>query len=84
MVQLLKMRNAAGAPMLGRYGAAAEWWGDRWDLLLERVETGAVDWSDEHGALGDEGLAQLDLPDASRDVDRLIVRNNPDEGPKGR
>jgi hypothetical protein len=84
IVQLLKMRNRAGAPMLGRYGAAAEWWGDRWDLLIERVETGPVDWSDEHAALGEEGLAKLALPDAAREVDQLVERNAPDERPGGR
>ena len=84
IVQLLKMRNRAGAPMLGRYGAAAEWWGDRWDLLLERVETGSVDWSDEHGALGEQGLARLGLPDGAREADQLVERNAPDERHNGR
>ena len=84
ILQLLKMRNRAGAPMLGRYGAAAEWWGDRWDLLLERVETGAVDWSDERAAIGEAGLAKLELPDAEREADRLIARNAPDEPSAGR
>lgn len=42
-VALLTMRNRAGAPMLGRFGAAAEYCSERWDTLLERVETGAVD-----------------------------------------
>jgi hypothetical protein len=84
IVQLLKMRNRGGAPMLGRYGAAAEWWGDRWDALLERVETGSVDWSDEQAALGEAGLAKLELPDAEREADRLIARNAPDEPSAGR
>lgn len=83
-VALLAMRNRAGAPMLGRYGAAAEWWGDRWDALLERVETGSVDWRDERAALGEAGLARLELPDAEHEAERLIARNLPDDRPRGR
>jgi hypothetical protein len=78
MMQLLKMRNRAGAPMLGRYGAAAEYWGDRWDELLQRIETGAVDWSDEHAALGPDKLAALGVPDAEREVALIAARNAPD------
>jgi hypothetical protein len=68
--------------MLGRYGAAAEYYSERWDLLLERVETGSVRWDDEYDALGDVERAQLDLPDEKRTVDMIIARNLPDE-PKG-
>jgi hypothetical protein len=81
-VALLAMRNRAGAPMLGRYGAAAEYWGDRWDMLLRRVETGAVDWSDEHRALGEVKLIEGGLPDEEGEVQRLIARNAPDVRPK--
>lgn len=84
IVQLLRMRNRAGAPMLGRYGAAAEWWGDRWDALLERVETGAVDWSDERAALGEAGLRQLGVPDEESELKLLELRNTPDDKPNGR
>ena len=83
-VALLAMRNRAGAPMLGRYGAAAEWWGDRWDALLERVETGAVDWSDEAAALGEAGLARLGVPDTAAEAERIIARNLPDDLPARR
>ena len=69
--------------MLGRYGAAAEWHGERWDALLERIETGSVDWSDEHKALGPEGLARLELPDAEREQQLIIQRNMPDDDGKG-
>lgn len=43
-VALLAMRNRSGAPLLGRYGAAAEYYGERWDALLERVHLGPADW----------------------------------------
>lgn len=84
MVQLLKMRNRVGVPMLGRYGAAAEYWGENWDTLLQRVETGAVDWSDEKTALGEDGLKQLDLPDNERELKLIEMRNLPDEVPPKR
>jgi hypothetical protein len=80
-VSLLAMRNRAGAPMLGRYGAAAEYWGDHWDPLLERIETGSVTWSDEHAELGEAGLAALGVPDAEREANLIIARNLPDERP---
>lgn len=80
-VALLAMRNQVGAPMLGRYGAAAEYWGDRWDALLERVETGSTDWSDECAELGPAGVARLELPDAASEAERIIVRNLPDDRP---
>ena len=44
---LLARRNAAGAQRLSRYGAAAEFWSERWDQLLERVAEGPVAWEDE-------------------------------------
>lgn len=47
---LLARRNAAGAQRLSRYGAAAEFWSERWDQLLERVEEGAVVWEGEEAA----------------------------------
>jgi hypothetical protein len=83
MVQLLRMRNRAGAPMLGRYGAAAEFWSENWEQMVHRVETGSVTWDDEKTALGEAELAKLELPDAKRDADLIIARNLPDE-PKGR
>jgi hypothetical protein len=83
IVALLKMRNQVGVPMLGRYGAAAEYHGEHWDALLERVETGSVDWSDERAALGEEGLKQL-VPDKERELKLIELRNLPDDGPKRR
>ena len=49
-----------------------------------RVETGSVTWDDERSALGPRELAKLELPDEKEQIDRIIVRNMPDEGPKGR
>ena len=73
------MRNRFGAPMLGRFGAAAEYWGEHWDALLERVATGPVDWSDEQQALGEQERQRLELPDGEREIERLIARNRPDD-----
>ena len=78
-VALLKMRNREGAPLMVRYGAAAEYYSERWDALLERIETGSVDWSDEYAALGPDGVARLELPDDKAQVDALIVKHLPDE-----
>jgi hypothetical protein len=82
MVQLLKLRNRAGAPMLGRYGAAAEFWSENWEQLIDRVATGPVTWDAESEALGEADRVALDLPDRTRQLDRIIARNMPDE-PKG-
>jgi hypothetical protein len=84
IVQLLKLRNREGAPMLGRYNAAAEYFSEDWERMTQRVETGSVTWKDEQDALGPEERARLSLPDARQRVDRIIERNTPDEGPKGR
>jgi hypothetical protein len=46
---LLARRNNVGAQRLGRYGAAAEFWSERWERMLEHVETGPVVWLDDHG-----------------------------------
>ena len=54
IVPLFKMRNQVGAPMLGRYGAAAEFWSEHWDALLRRIETGAARWDDERQALQEQ------------------------------
>ena len=82
MVSLLKMRNRVGVPMLGRYGAAAEYHSEHWDALLERVRTGSADWSDEHAALGEDGLKRLEMHDNERELKLIELRNRPDEGPK--
>jgi hypothetical protein len=84
IIGLLKLRNRAGAPMLGRYGAAAEYWSENWDRLLHRVETGSVTWDDERQELGPDELARLDLPDEEKKIDQIIVRNLPDDPPQRR
>ena len=48
-VFLLARRNAQGAQRLSRYGAAAEFWAERWEKMLEQVEEGPVVWTDAHG-----------------------------------
>ena len=48
-IYFLSRRNVAGAQRLGRYGAAAEFWSERWDRLLEQVEHGPVEWTGENG-----------------------------------
>ena len=80
---LLRLRNRAGAPMLGRYNAAAEYWSEHWEQMVHRVETGGVTWDEEYRALTPEERAQLDLPDEDRKVDELRLRNLPDEPAKG-
>jgi len=47
---LLARRNAVGAQQLGRYTAAAEFWSERWDRMLDRVEHGPALWTYEDGA----------------------------------
>jgi hypothetical protein len=71
-VALLAMRNRYGAPQMGRYGAAAEWWSERWDAMLQRVETGSIDWRDEQRALGKP-------VDEETQVQALIDKHAPDE-----
>jgi hypothetical protein len=73
-VAMLAMRNRYGAPLMGRYGAAAEWWSERWDAMLQRVETGSIDWQDEQRALG-EPL------DEDKHVAALMDKHAPDDGP---
>ena len=48
-VFLLSRRNAFGAQRLGRYGAAAEFWSERWDAMLARVAEGPVSWRGPRG-----------------------------------
>ena len=58
-VFLLSRRNAQGAQRLSRYGAAAEFWSDRWEKMLELVEHGPVVWQDEDGEPARDDDAKL-------------------------
>lgn len=80
-VALLGMRNRFGTPM-GRYGAAAEYFTERWDSLLERIETGSLSWDDEYRQLGEEELKRLHLPDEKKRMDALAIKHAP-EPPRG-
>ncbi|MEM8919222.1 MAG: hypothetical protein AAGE37_10210 [Pseudomonadota bacterium] len=63
-VALLAMRNRSGAPLMGRYGAAAEYYGERWDALLERVHLGPADWQqDDAGDDSDRAQREEDVLD---------------------
>jgi hypothetical protein len=53
-VALLSMRNRFGAPRVGRYGAAAEYYSERWDALLERIEHGDIGWRHDDAERDDE------------------------------
>lgn len=59
MVALLAMRSRTGAPLMGRYGAAAEYHSERWDALLNRVETGNPLWQFERPRDEDEEVRAL-------------------------
>ncbi|GAB5350221.1 hypothetical protein [Alteriqipengyuania sp. 357] len=71
-VFLLSRRNAQGAQRLSRYGAAAEFWSDRWEKMLDRVEHGPLVWQDEDGVrvrgddakLGEEMMQRHALDEA--------------------
>ena len=67
---LLARRNAAGAQRLSRYGAAAEFWSERWDHLLERVAEGPAVWE------GEEETQRSD----EKKVDDVLFRHALDEG----
>jgi hypothetical protein len=71
-VFFLSRRNAQGAQRISRYGAAAEFWSERWERMLEQVEHGEVVWLDA------EGKAVRDDDDTyTRD---LMARHALDEG----
>ena len=50
---LLAARNQQGAQQLSRYRAAADFWAERWDQLLEHVESEAVRWPREPDQFAD-------------------------------
>jgi len=67
---LLSRRNAQGAQRISRYSMAAEFWSERWDKLLDRVQTGHALWTDESG----EPVAQ----DDAKRIDELELRHGLD------
>lgn len=69
-VALLAMRNRFGAPTVGRFEAMAEYMSERWDSLLDRVETGALDW-DEPEFVHDEAA------EAPRILGRFAIDEKP-------
>lgn len=72
---LLARRNAFGAQVLGRYAAAAEFWSERWDRLLDEVEQGPAFWPQEDGTPHDaESLEAFD----EESSDMIIDRHAPD------
>ncbi|MCW1430337.1 hypothetical protein [Novosphingobium sp. JCM 18896] len=78
---LLARRNSLGAQVLGRYTAAAEFWSERWDRLLEQVEHGPAVWPQADGTPHDaDSLEMLDENAASA----LAQRHSPDPLPSGR
>ena len=76
---LLARRGRTGTQRLGRYTAASEFWSERWDKMLERVESGAVDWEKE----GDETPEDFEQREAVAAAE-LGRRHAPDPLPKGR
>jgi hypothetical protein len=75
---LLGRRNSGNAQLLGRYGAASEFWSEWWDRMLDMVENGAVHWPQEHGDLHSaESIAEED-----DEVARMMtIRHAVDDGP---
>lgn len=78
-VYLLSARNRHGAQRLGRYTVASEFWSERWDQLLARIEAGSATWQREQ----EETPAQFDQREAS-EMSMLERRHAPDPLPRGR
>jgi len=55
-VYLLAARNRNGAQKLSRYGAASEYWSERWDHLLARVQEGPALWNFENPSAHDDDV----------------------------
>ncbi len=63
---LLAARNRHGAQQLGRYRAAADYWAERWDSLLEMVEHEELHWPADH------------VPDAKKAAEKSCDYTAPD------
>lgn len=55
---LLAARNSNGAQQLGRYRAAADYFAERWDELLDQVEHGNARWPEDERPGADEASLQ--------------------------
>ena len=78
-VHLLSARNRHGAQRLGRYAVASEFWSERWDQLLTRIEEGSATWTREVA----ESPEQIDQREA-KELSMLERRHAPDPLPRGR
>lgn len=80
---LLSARNRQGAQQLGRYRAAADYWSERWDLLLDQVENGQARWP--RGEDGEEDADADDRIDRNREAVAASARyTEPDPLPGAR
>ena len=77
-VFLLARRNARGAQRLSRYGAAAEFWADRWEKMLDQIEHGPVVWQDEEGnrLLADDAARAAEAEQRHALDEAELVRRN--------
>ena len=78
-VHLLSARNRLGAQRLGRYTVESEFWSERWDQLLARIEEGPAIWEHEMGLTPE----QTEEREAEA-VSMLDRRHAPDPLPRGR
>ncbi len=84
---LLGARNRQGAQRLGRYGAASEFWSERWDAMLARVEDGPAVWVDEADVAADQDaeMAAMNADVRDRTLTAALERRHaPDPLPRGR
>ncbi len=78
-VHLLSARNRHGAQRLGRYTVASEFWSERWDRLLARIEEGPAIWEHEMGLTPEQTEER-----EAQAVSMLDRRHAPDPLPSGR
>jgi hypothetical protein len=85
---LLAARNRAGAQQLSRYRAAADYWSERWDELLERIEQDHARWprdgSEDEADMTPEEVAACDADREREAVSRSERYTAPDPFPGSR
>ena len=84
---LLGARNRHGAQRLGRYGAASEFWSERWDAMLARVAEGPAvcEGESDLAASDDPEFAGIDAEQRDRSLAAGLERRHaPDPLPRGR